>query len=59
MSDDFLANSFVIYFQRQIAKTYSVNEIIDDLNVLWIKSIELYFDSNLRYNFWLYGLAIY
>ena len=42
MRDDFLANTLVIYIQRQITKTYSVNEIIDNLIVL--KSVKLYFD---------------
>ena len=59
MSDDFLANKLVIHVQRQIAKTYNVNEIIDNLNIPWLKSVELYFDSNVHYNFWLYGMAIY
>ena len=30
MSDDFVADSLVIYIERQIAKTYTVIEIIDD-----------------------------
>ena len=34
MSDDFLADSLVIYIERQIAKTYTVNEIIEDFKVL-------------------------
>ena len=48
MGDDILADSLVIYIQRQIAKTYSINEIIDNLNVIWLKSVEFYFDSNLK-----------
>ncbi|CAO2813828.1 unnamed protein product [Amaranthus hypochondriacus] len=34
MSDDFLADSLVIYIERQIIKTYIVNEIIEDFKVL-------------------------
>ena len=34
MSDDFLADSLVILIERQIAKTYIVNEIIEDFKEL-------------------------
>ena len=34
MGDDFLAESSIIYIQRQIVKKYSVNDIIDDLKML-------------------------
>ena len=34
MDNDFLVNNLVIYIQRQIAKTYSVNEIINNFKVL-------------------------
>ncbi|CAO2827456.1 unnamed protein product [Amaranthus hypochondriacus] len=34
MSGDFLADSLVIYIERQIANTYTANEIIEDFKVL-------------------------
>ena len=34
MGNDYLADSFVIYIERQKAKTYSVNKIVDDFKAL-------------------------
>ena len=37
MGDDFLAESSIIYIQRQIVKKYSVNDIIDNFKMLKVR----------------------